>query len=101
MAIVYFFAQWIGAVLGYRLLQALTPATILAQNHGKYGFCATAPHDELNVVQSFFIEYFATMILIAICCAVWDPRNAKHGDSVPLKFGLAITILSFIFVSKN
>lgn len=99
MAILYFFGQLIGAVLGYRLLQALTPVTILEENSGQYGFCANAPHAQLSVAQSFFIEFFATLVLISVCCGVWDPRNAKNQDSVALKFGFVVTLLSFIFVS--
>lgn len=99
MAIVYFFAQLIGAVIGYRLLKALTPDEVYEKSCGKYGFCATGPHDSINEFQAFFIEFIATTVLITVCCAVWDPRNAKHQDSVPLKFGSVITFLSFAFVS--
>lgn len=102
MAIVYFFAQLIGAILGYRLIQALTPFNILelSVNKGDYGFCATGPSPDVTTFQAFFIEYFATTVLIFLCCAVWDPRNAKYQDSTPLRFGLAIVILSHIFVSN-
>lgn len=31
-----------------------------------------------------------------ICCGVWDPRNAKHHDSVPLRFGLAVAALALV-----
>lgn len=31
------------------------------------------------------------MILFSrFCCGIWDPRNAKHHDSVAIKFALAI-----------
>lgn len=99
MAIVYFFAQLIGATIGYRFLVALTPEKALAFSAGTHGFCQTAPNEDLNEAQAFACEYIATMLLISICCAVWDPRNNTKQDSIPIKFGLAITILSFIFVS--
>lgn len=99
MAIIYFFAQLIGATIGYRFIVALTPVKALALSAGQHGFCQTAPHDDLNEAQAFACEYIATMVLISVCCAVWDPRNAKHQDSIPIKFGLTITVLSFIFVS--
>lgn len=44
--------------------------------------------------QAFAVEFLITMVLTLICCGVWDPRNAKHHDSVPLRFGLAITCLA-------
>lgn len=102
MAIIYFFAQLIGAILGYRLIQALTPLNILEMsiNKGDYGFCATGPSPDVTTFQAFFIEYFATTVLISLCCSVWDPRNAKNQDSTPLKFAVAIVILSHIFVSN-
>lgn len=102
MAIAYFLAQIIGALLGYWLIRVLTPFNILelGVNKGDYGFCATGPGPDVNIFQAFCIEYFATTILISLCCAVWDPKNAKYQDSTPLKFGLAIIVLSHIFVSN-
>lgn len=99
MAVLYFFAQLIGALIGYRLLRALTPDSILEKNCGLYGFCATGPHPEITEIQAFTMEFVSTAVLITVCCAVWDPRNSKHQDSVPLKFGALITFLSFAFVS--
>lgn len=99
MAILYLVAQLIGATLGFRLLQALTPSKVFALSNGSFGVCQTAPHEDLNEFSAFMIEYIATSVLISICCALWDPRNATKQDSVPIKFGLAITILSVIFVS--
>lgn len=100
MAGIYFLAQLIGAVVGYGLLKALTPYRVFNENAGDYGFCATAPQPDLNTFQVFMHEYLATMFLITLCCSVWDQRNAKNTDSIPLKFGLAIMVLSMIFVSQ-
>lgn len=100
MAILYIIAQLIGATLGFRLLQALTPTKVYASSFGDYGVCQTVPHDDLSELDAFFVEFIATSVLISICCALWDPRNSTKQDSVALKFGLAITILSVIFVSS-
>lgn len=99
MAILYLFAQLIGATLGFRLLKALTPTKVFALSTGSYGVCQTAPHEDLTEFDAFFIEFIATSVLISICCSLWDKRNAQYQDSNALKFGLAITILSVIFVS--
>lgn len=99
MAILYFFAQMIGATLGVRALIALTPAKALGYSAGKFGFCQTAPNEELGEIEVFACEYIATTVLITLCCAVWDPRNNTKQDSIAIKFGLTITILSYIFVS--
>lgn len=99
MAIIYFLAQMIGATIGYGMLKALTPYKVFNENAGEYGFCATVPQADLNTFQVFMHEYMATMFLITLCCSVWDQRNAKNTDSIPLKFGLAIMVLSMIFVS--
>jgi aquaporin related protein len=40
-----------------------------------------------------------TTLLILICCAVWDKRNAEKADSLPLRFGLAIAAISMAAVS--
>lgn len=99
MAILYFLAQLIGGTLGFRLVQALAPTKVFAISSGDYGVCQTAPHADLTEIDAFIIEYIATTVLISICAGLWDPRNGTKQDSVPLKFGLAITILSLIFVS--
>lgn len=101
MAVMYLLAQLIGATLGFRLLKALTPTKVFALSTGSYGVCQTAPHEDLTEIDAFVIEYIATSVLISICCALWDPRNNTKQDSVPIKFGLSITILSVIFVSNR
>lgn len=101
MAVLYVFAQLIGALIGYRLLKALTPESIVEKNCGTYGFCATAPHPDVTELQAFCMEFISTGVLITVCCAIWDPRNAKHQDSVALKFGALITFLSIVFVSVD
>lgn len=97
MAVLYFFAQLIGATLGYRFLVALTPTKALKNSAGDFGFCQTAPNEDLNEIEAFACEYIATTVLIFVCCAVWDPRNSTKQDSIPLKFGLVIIVLSYIF----
>lgn len=99
MAILYFFAQLIGATIGYRFLVAITPIKAMANSAGTYGFCQTAPHEDLNEFEVFACEYIATTVLISVCCGVWDPKNSNKQDSVPIKFGLVVGVLSFIFVS--
>ncbi|XP_032292028.1 aquaporin AQPcic isoform X2 [Drosophila virilis] len=91
MAFVYFVGQMLGAFIGYGLLKALLPySTINVPN----GLCVTLPHAEVSSPQAFGIEFAATSILIIVCCGVWDPRNAKHHDSVAIRFGLAIAGLA-------
>lgn len=99
MAFLYFLAQLIGATLGFRLLKALTPTKVFALSSGSYGVCQTAPHEDLTEIDAFVIEFIATSVLISICCALWDNRNKNAQDSAAIRFGLALTILSVIFVS--
>ncbi|EDW01053.1 aquaporin AQPcic isoform X2 [Drosophila grimshawi] len=88
MALVYFAGQMLGAFIGYGLLKALLPDPTLD------GLCVTLPHATVTTPQAFGIEFVATSILIIVCCGVWDPRNAKHHDSVAIRFGLAIAGLA-------
>ncbi|XP_031636910.1 aquaporin-2-like isoform X2 [Contarinia nasturtii] len=97
MGIIYFFAQLIGATVGYRFLVSLIPAKALGLSTGTHGFCQTVPHEDLGEFEAFTCEYIATMVLISVCCACWDPRNSSKQDSLAIKFGLSITILSYIF----
>lgn len=100
MAIAYVIAQCAGAIMGFGLLMLLTPDSIFRpEGTTGAGVCSTVPRPELTTVQVFFLEYFATTILITLCCSSWDPRNAHLQDSVALKFGFAVSVLSMTVVS--
>lgn len=91
MAFLYVAAEIVGAVLGYGLLQFLSPARMFTTANG---VCMTLPHPEVSVAQAFFIEFFLTCALISLICGVWDPRNRENADSAPLRIGLGIIGLS-------
>ncbi|XP_058053743.1 aquaporin-like isoform X1 [Anopheles bellator] len=95
MALAYAVAQCIGGFMGYGVLKILTPAAVfdVAKENGA-GFCVTQPNGLISHLQATGIEFVATMVLILVCCGVWDPRNAKHHDSVALKFGFTIGALA-------
>ncbi|XP_050097503.1 aquaporin-like [Anopheles aquasalis] len=95
MALAYVAAQCIGSFMGYGILKMLTPAAVFdtAKEQGA-GFCVTQPNSLITTTQAVGIEFVATMVLILVCCGVWDPRNAKHHDSVALKFGFTVGALA-------
>lgn len=104
LAIGYTIAQLIGAFVGYGLLSMITPAEILAaqQDHGgDRGFCMSLPHDGLSLAQALAFEFLATSMLVLVCCASWDPRNVAHIDSLAIKFGLSVSVLSMVAVSDD
>lgn len=80
--------------MGYGLLIVLTPQEILTGP-----VCVTKPHVLLSAYQAFGVEFIGTTALIWICCGIWDPRNAKSQDSVPIRFGLAVTGIASVTVS--
>ncbi|XP_053674585.1 aquaporin AQPAn.G-like [Anopheles nili] len=92
---IYFVAQFAGALCGYGLLMGVTPNLYfdkaLIAGHGS---CVTAPHSSLSTGEALAIEFIVTGILIWACCGVWDPRNAQHQDSGPLKFALLVAAIS-------
>jgi glycerol uptake facilitator-like aquaporin len=85
MAFVLTLAQSVGAVLGYGLLQFLTPEQIFSIP--EHGTCVTRLHPLVSVTQGFFVEFVLTSALICMICGVWDPRNRSNGDSAPLRIG--------------
>lgn len=87
----YVVAQFLGAIVGLGVLRLLTPSHIF-HPAGSVGTCSPSPNPNLNAAQVFFFEYFATTVLIALCCAAWDPRHAKNQDSMPIKFGLTLAV---------
>lgn len=101
MGAVYFVAQILGSFMGFGILKAVTPAHVFARadNGTSIGLCTTMPSASVSPMQAVAVEFLITMVLILVCCGVWDPRNAKHHDSVPLRFGLAVACLALVGVS--
>ncbi|XP_066259169.1 aquaporin AQPAn.G-like isoform X2 [Euwallacea similis] len=91
MALVYIMAQFLGATLGFALLKILMPQEWVVP-----GFCATKPHPKVTPMQALAIESLITCVLILVCCAIWDRRNAEKQDSVPSRFGFIIAAISMV-----
>lgn len=72
-AMVYGVSQCVGAFIGYGLLRILTPTSSLNVDRN---FCLSLP--TVDPVPAFIIEFVITMVLILICCAIWDSRNEKN-----------------------
>lgn len=99
MTALYIVAQLLGGFMGFGLLKVLTPTAHFGSDAGLIGHCMTWPHPDVTVWQALGIEFMATMVLVLVCCGVWDPRNAHTHDSVSLRFGLVITALALVAVS--
>lgn len=65
------------------------------------GFCATKPHAKTTVMQAIVIETIITGVLILVCCAVWDKRNAHKQDSICTRFGFIVAVISIVAVSMD
>ncbi|XP_025829896.1 aquaporin AQPAe.a isoform X2 [Agrilus planipennis] len=95
---VYFVGQFIGAIAGFGALKATTPSEFIKvfinNTEPVPGICSPVVSPNVSSFHGFLSEFFATLILILLCCSVWDPRNSTKHDSVPIKFGLAIVALA-------
>ncbi|KAK6629090.1 hypothetical protein RUM43_002907 [Polyplax serrata] len=98
---IYIISQYIGATLGYGSLLFLTPKEALyadkSHMNETHGFCTTVPNSQVSAIQALGSEFFATAILIYVCCSFWDKNNAVHHDSAPIKFGMTVTGLATAF----
>lgn len=92
----YIIGQFAGGYLGYGLLRYVTPIHALGED--PTSFCVSLPSKDVSIMQAFWVEFFITMALIMLCGGVWDPRNKNHHDSVPLRFGLAVSALALVGV---
>ncbi|XP_076653116.1 aquaporin-like isoform X1 [Halictus rubicundus] len=97
--LVYLLSQLIGSVVGYGMLKMVTPAVHLtsAGPDGANTFCVNLLHSDVSVIQGLLLEGLATGILMLVACAVWDSRNVKNTDSVPIRFGLTVSALALAF----
>ncbi|XP_067632942.1 aquaporin AQPAn.G-like isoform X1 [Eurosta solidaginis] len=89
----YIVGQLLGGFIGYGLLKALIPNNAVILD-GPHNLCVTTVHADISPWQGCAIEFIISGVLIFTCCGVWDPRNAKFHDSVPIRFGLAISCLA-------
>nr|CAD7258471.1 unnamed protein product [Timema shepardi] len=96
MAVVYILAELSGGIAGFGLLQVVTPDSILRSksNGSCCALCVTLPHPELSAFQAVLAEGLATSVLILVVCAVWDKRNERNTDSVPLRFGFTVMAIA-------
>ncbi|XP_076237098.1 aquaporin AQPAe.a-like isoform X2 [Calliopsis andreniformis] len=94
--VVYLLSQLVGSIIGYGLLKAVTPMGRLTSKgpNEEAMFCVTDLHTDLSAIQGLLLEGVSTGILMLVACAVWDSRNAKNTDSVPIRFGLTVAVLA-------
>lgn len=85
--------------MGFGTILVLTPAAIVEQSGPLFGM--NVLNADVPAWTGCCIEFVATSILVWFCCAVWDPRNAHTQDSVPIRFGLALTGLSLVAVDRK
>ncbi|XP_012226161.1 aquaporin isoform X2 [Linepithema humile] len=98
-ALIYLVSQIIGAIIGYGMLKVVTPEDHLTASTADQShlFCVTDLHADLSAIQGLIVEGIATSILIFVVCAVWDARNEKNADSVPIRFGFTVAVLALTF----
>uniref|UniRef100_A0A6P7H174 Aquaporin-like n=1 Tax=Diabrotica virgifera virgifera TaxID=50390 RepID=A0A6P7H174_DIAVI len=94
---IYIVAQIFGAICGFELLK------ILVKNHENDvpNLCSPNPNPNLNSVQIFLSEFLLTLVLIWVCCGIWDLRNKNRSDSIPLRLGLAVTGLAMAGITLS
>ncbi|XP_017793997.1 PREDICTED: aquaporin-like isoform X2 [Habropoda laboriosa] len=97
--LVYLISQTIGAIIGFGMLKMVTPVgRLTSKTENELAmFCVTDLHADLSAIQGLLLEGISTGILMLVACAVWDTRNARNTDSVPLRFGLTVAALALAF----
>ncbi|KAG5898936.1 hypothetical protein JTB14_004660 [Gonioctena quinquepunctata] len=102
---IFFVGQILGALLGFGLLKAVTPDHLLGNVYvtntttGELikqgvGVCSPMVNPAISPAQGFLVEFLISLILVFICCGVWDARNSDKHDSVSIRFGLTIAVLA-------
>lgn len=97
LAGVYMVSQVIGASLGYGVLMAITPESVLKEsspNGTCCAMCVTLVHPKMTPLQGLLAEFLVTSILVLVLCSVFDRRNARNTDSISIKFGLTVAAVA-------
>ncbi|XP_056635561.1 uncharacterized protein LOC130444459 [Diorhabda sublineata] len=87
---IYFFGQILGAISGYGLVKA----TFANYPMNYERLCSPTADKNLSISQVFLTEFLLTLILIWVCCAIWDQENVTNQDSLPLRLGFTVTALA-------
>ncbi|CAG9862713.1 unnamed protein product [Phyllotreta striolata] len=88
---IYVAGQLLGSLTGFGLVKAIAKTKI---NDSALGVCSPAPNPDLSGFQIFLVEFLLTLVLVWVCCAIWDSRNAENTDSVSIKLGLTVAGLA-------
>ncbi|XP_054006946.1 aquaporin AQPAe.a-like [Hylaeus anthracinus] len=97
--LIYLLSQMIGGIVGFGMLRMMTPGSHLSAKGADEAsmFCVTDIHQDLSAIQGLILEGTSTGILMLVTCGVWDKRNVKNTDSVPIRFGLTVAALALAF----
>ncbi|KAF5297705.1 hypothetical protein FQA39_LY12036 [Lamprigera yunnana] len=102
---IYVFSQFMGALVGFRLLTTLLPEEFTTKEYFDHAtnqtvrttdFCCTLVHAKLTWFQALVLETIITTVLVLVCWAVWDKRNEDKTDSTAVRFGFVIAVLSMV-----
>lgn len=61
--------------------------------------CTADPNKNLTEVEIMVIEFLLSLLLVWVCCGLWDSRNKNNTDGISIKLGLTVTGLIFSGVS--
>ncbi|KAJ8935464.1 hypothetical protein NQ318_007567, partial [Aromia moschata] len=71
--------------------QAVTPATLLKPRFNEtVGLCSPNFNSNITPVQAMLVEFILSLILVWVCCALWDSRNVGKDDSLAIRLGLTV-----------
>ncbi|KAI4479496.1 hypothetical protein M0804_010893 [Polistes exclamans] len=91
----YIIAQFIGASIGYGILQAVIPTDLFYNDHlNPIGVCMTVIHRSVSIPQAILIEALCTACILLGACATWDSRCAHTTDSTAIRFGFSVVAIS-------
>ncbi|XP_022902197.1 aquaporin AQPAe.a-like isoform X5 [Onthophagus taurus] len=98
---IYITAQMLGGIFGFGLIKLLLTehfTEVHIPSPGGNGtihhLCVTQPNPYISPFQATAIEAITSGILILLLCGITDKRNHANTDSLPLRFGFAITGLA-------
>jgi len=86
LAVLYIFAQLLGAYAGAALLVSLAPV----ETAGKMSL--TLVHADISLAQAWGVEAIITFILVITVFSCVDSKRKDIGGSFPLQIGLAVVV---------
>ncbi|KAJ8976589.1 hypothetical protein NQ317_004687 [Molorchus minor] len=92
---IFIIGQMLGGLAGFGLIKAVTPIDLVKPKFNEsVSLCSPSFNPTLTPIQAMLVEFLLSLMLVLVCCAIWDSRNDGNTDSLSIRLGLTVAGLA-------